>query len=120
MKERRLGPCFVFGRVIACSERLAERLQVPPDGFCRMAQGQIQKRSAEPVRERFAARLCGGIVGDVKRRRGHFLIILIRLADRDIAQRPPRLADDFHEFGRFVGRKAVSEDIDPVVLRARF
>ena len=55
----------------------------------------------------------------MKCRRGHFLIILIRLADRDIAQRPPRLADDFHEFGRFVGRKAVSEDIHAIVLRAR-
>ncbi len=118
VKERLLRSCFVFGRVTSLFQRLAERSKVFPNGFCRMAQGQIQNVPPSRFESASPPAFAGGLWRCEAPTRP-FLIILIRLADRDIAKRPPRFPNDLHELGRFVGRKAVSEDIHAVVLRAR-
>ena len=119
MPQRLLRARFVFCRVIGYVERRAEGLKISADDLRRVAQGQIQKRSAEAVCKRLPARLCRRIVGDVKRGRRHLLIVFIGSALRDIAQRALCQADDFDKFGGFIGFKAVSEDVDAQILRAR-
>ena len=117
--QRLLRARFVFCRVIGYVERRAEGLKISADDLRRVAQGQIQECSAEAVCKRLPARFCRGIVGDVKRGRRHVLIVFIGSALRDIAQRALRQTNDFDKLGGFIGFKAVSEDVDACVLRAR-